>query len=105
MPFTPGHAIMTAPTATVLREPTGVAAAPGPAPRPPAADRGCAVRWFVGVITATTKRASTDPWPGSGGGRLPVEGAGLVGKFVTAHGESCSCATPTDRCLCRQRGV
>jgi hypothetical protein len=68
-----------------------------------AADHGCAVRWFVGVITATTKRASTDPRPGSAGGRLPVEGAGLVGKFVTAHGESWPCATPTD--LCRQRGV
>ena len=31
------------------------------------------------------------------------KGAGLVGKFVTAHGESWPCATPTD--LCRQRGV
>ena len=25
-----------------------------------AADHGCAVRWFVGVMTATTKRASTE---------------------------------------------
>ena len=30
-----------------------------------AADHGYAVRWFVGVITATTKRASTGPRPGS----------------------------------------
>ena len=29
------------------------------------------------------------------------KGAGLVGKVVTAHGESWRCATPTD--LCRQR--
>ena len=49
---------MTAPTATVLREPTGVAAAAGPAPRLPAADRGCAVRWFGRWSSAGRRR-----WP------------------------------------------
>lgn len=61
-----------------------------------AADHGCAVRWFVGVITATTKRRALIR-----GLVRPVavgrsKGAGLVGKFVTPVGESWPCATPTD---------
>jgi hypothetical protein len=63
-----------------------------------AAHNACAVRWFVGVITATTK-----PRALIHGLVRPVvvcrlKGAGLVGRFVTAHGESWPGATPTDLC-------
>jgi len=59
------------------------------------ADTRCAQRWFVGVTTPPMRRAAQ-----VGRSVRPVVAGrpatmGLVGNFVTAHGESWSPATRT----------
>jgi hypothetical protein len=65
------------------------------------ADTRCDPRWFVGVITAPTKRANTGRPIDSAGDRRPVGDVVLVCNFVTGRRESWLSATPTGLCRCR----